>query len=103
MKNRPEDTVGEASIVFLMVLSGEVDCDEGNVPMNSLLGRNRRIRGDLSAPAKPNTRSLFKGCVDCNLKPASARACAFFRNGRSRSALGAVATFLSLVALRREH
>src|SRR5262245_38029527 len=41
--------------------------------MNSLLGRDRPMRGDLSAPAKPNTRSLFKGCVDCNLKPASAR------------------------------
>src|SRR5262249_38875993 len=66
-----------------MVLSGEVDCDEGNVRMNSLLGRNRPMRGDLSAPVKPNTRSLFKGCLTATSSP-PARALVLFSGTATR-------------------
>src|SRR5689334_12935273 len=58
VKNWPKNAIGETAIVFLMVLAGKVDCDEGNVPMNSPLRRDRRKCCDLSAPAKPSTGSL---------------------------------------------
>src|SRR5262249_37515672 len=83
VKNRPEDAVSKAAIVFLVILSGEIDRDVGDVLINSPLCCDRAVRGNPPTPAKPNTRSLPKSGINGNFKSTSARACAFFRNSDS--------------------
>ena len=83
VKNRPEDAVSKAAIVFLVILSGEIDRDVGDVLINSPLCCDRAMRGNSSTPAKPNTRSLLKSGINGNFKSTSARACTSFRDGNS--------------------
>src|SRR5215813_234092 len=83
VKNRPEHAVSKAAIVFLVILSGEIDRDVGDVLINSLLCCDRAMRGNPPTPAKPNTRSLPKGGINGNFKSTSARACTSFRKGNS--------------------
>jgi hypothetical protein len=64
-----------------VVFFGQIERDVGNFVMHDRLRRDLGVRGDLSAPAEPNARSLLKRSLYGDLKPAGARLSSFVGNG----------------------
>ena len=83
MENGPEHAVCEATVVFLVVLFGEVERDVRNLVVDDLACRDPTMRRDFSTPAEPNAGFLLECCVDGNFKPAGTRASISLGNGDS--------------------
>ena len=70
MQNRPQHPVGEAVVVFLIVLLGEVGDHIGDVLVVHRVHLDIRARHSLAAPAEPHAPVALQGRPQCNFEAA---------------------------------
>src|ERR1017187_376342 len=73
MQDRPQHTVGEAVVEFLVVVLAQTDGDVGDVVVLDRLGRLRIVFGNASAPAEPAAAPPPKHRSDRHFEPAGPR------------------------------
>src|ERR1035437_9169190 len=54
MQDRPQHTIGEAVVKFLVIVLAQTDGDVGDVVVLDRLGRSRIVFGNVPAPAEPD-------------------------------------------------
>src|SRR6476661_1885557 len=81
VEDRPQHTVCETIVEFLVVIFAEIDGGVGNVVVSDRLDRPRQIFSNASAPAKPEAAVPLKRRPDRDFKPAGP--CAAIRNRNS--------------------
>ena len=72
VQDRPQHAVGEAIVVFLEVLLGEIGDDVFDLVAHGLVRLDLGARHDSSAPAKPDSRHAFERRLDGDFEPAGA-------------------------------
>ena len=66
MKQRPQDGIRIASVVFVKVLLGQINGRVGNIPRLDNIGAVRWRFRDIPAPAKPNAAVFLQGIANRN-------------------------------------
>ncbi len=81
VEDRPEHTVGETGVVFLVVRGRQRRHDIGDVVADDRRGLDIGIVLDLAAPAEPKTRPRFQRGMDRDRQAARRRRMAGLRDG----------------------
>jgi len=81
VQDRPQHAIGEAVVVFLVVLFRKIECNVGDLVVHYLLRCDLGARGDLPAPAEPDAGLVLERPVHGDFQSAGARLCIFLGNG----------------------
>src|SRR5262249_34906358 len=81
VQDRPQHPVGEAVVVFLVILLGEIGNDVGDLVFDDLAGLDLAARGDAATPAEPDSGRTLERGLDGNFEAAGARLAVLIRNG----------------------
>jgi hypothetical protein len=81
VQDRPQHAIGEAVVVFLVVLLREIERDIGDLVVHNLPRCDLGARGDLPAPAEPDAGRVLEGPVHGDFQSAGVRLYIFRGNG----------------------
>src|SRR4249920_3982512 len=80
VQNRPQHSIGEAVVEFLVVVLAEVDGGVGNIVVRDRFDRPRPVFSNAPAPAEPEAAMPLKRRSDRHLEPTGPRAAIRNRN-----------------------